>query len=411
MTEATQSISTARQGRPRVVFAGVGYWMYIALAIAIVLGTSIVPGRSAKAAPSDLAQCTQLMRLGSTGTCVVYLQEALNTHGASPRLATDGQFGPLTATAVRTYQASAGLAVDGIVGPATRGSLTASVPTPVPAPTIPRAIQIEGTVTSSIYVQRWVIRKLPAGDPKEVEAVVDLVAESICTRYFPRAGDMCASVLATSNPLGLLPAASRARANDSCLRIRYPRATGPTAGLAGAFYSDDANPAYCLRDVYGSIGQKWMSLGGRGGFLGYALTDELSTPNKPGRFNHFKNGSIYWSPTTGAHEVHGAILGTWARLGYENSHLGFPVTDEHRTPDKAGAFNHFEGGSIYWSPSVGRAHEVRGAIRDKWASMGWENSHLGFPTSDEYSVPGGRQSDFQGGRIFWDARTGQTYVR
>ena len=55
--------------------------------------------------------------------------------------------------------------------------------------------------------------------------------------------------------------------------------------------------------------------------------------------------------------------------------LGYPVTDESGTPDHVGRFNHFEGGSIYWTPQTG-AHEVHGAIRALWASLGWERSGL-----------------------------------
>jgi uncharacterized protein with LGFP repeats len=202
----------------------------------------------------------------------------------------------------------------------------------------------------------------------------------------------------------LLVKLAEAKENNSCLRIRYPK-TATSLPVAAVFY-EDHNPAYCLRDVYGSIGEKWMDKGGRTGLLGYALTDETGTPNKPGRYNHFKNGSIYWSPTTGAQEVHGSIRAKWAAMGWENSLLGFPTTDEIRTPTKAGAFNHFQGGSISWSPGTG-AHEVHGDIRGLWSRMGWENSQLGFPTSDEYGISGGRRSDFQGGcRIDWFPATG-----
>jgi uncharacterized protein with LGFP repeats len=148
------------------------------------------------------------------------------------------------------------------------------------------------------------------------------------------------------------------------------------------------------REIRGAINDKYNQLGGWL-FYGFPVTSETPTPNKLGAFNHFEGGrSIYWSPSTGAHEVHGAIRREWASLGWENSYLGFPVTDETMTPDKPGAFNHFEGGSIYRSPSTG-AHAVHGAIRDKWASLGWENSYLGFPTSDEYAIPGGRRQTFQ----------------
>lgn len=46
-----------------------------------------------------------------------------------------------------------------------------------------------------------------------------------------------------------------------------------------------------------------------------------------------------------------------------------------------GRYNHFEGGSIYWTPRTG-PHEVHGAIRDLWASTGWENGFLGYSVSE-----------------------------
>ena len=52
------------------------------------------------------------------------------------------------------------------------------------------------------------------------------------------------------------------------------------------------------------------------------------------------------------------------------------------------------------------AHEVQGAIRSKWADLGWERSRLGYPTSDEVAVPGGRRNTFQHGSITWVAATG-----
>jgi hypothetical protein len=150
--------------------------------------------------------------------------------------------------------------------------------------------------------------------------------------------------------------------------------------------------------------------------FGYPLTDETGAPDGVGRFNHFQGGSIYWTPSTGAHEVHGAIRDKWASMGWERSFLGYPLTDETPTPDGIGRFNHFQGGSIYWTSSTG-AHEVHGAIRDKWAAMGWERSFLGYPVTDEMdtqvpvtAVPpsfvAGRVSQFQDGSIMWSAETG-----
>ncbi len=153
----------------------------------------------------------------------------------------------------------------------------------------------------------------------------------------------------------------------------------------------------------GAIEQAWLRLGGSSGFLGWPRTDESKTPVRAGAFNHFAGGSVYWSPGTGAHEVHGDIRAKWSSAGSEDSSVGFPVTDENRI--SGGAFQEFETGSIYWSPSSG-PHIVLGAITDKWASLGWENSALGFPVTDEYAIQGGVRSDFQGGCIVWTPSTG-----
>jgi uncharacterized protein with LGFP repeats len=156
-----------------------------------------------------------------------------------------------------------------------------------------------------------------------------------------------------------------------------------------------------------AIDDKYASLGGPGGFLGRpfdagAGSQEMETADGSGRFRDFENGSIIWSPQTGAFEVHGDIRIKWAQLGGERGFLGFPLTDELSTPDGRGRFNHFQGGSIYWTLKT-KAHEVHGAIREKWASMGFERSRLRYPISDERPVSGGpgRFSQFQGGAIHW----------
>ena len=47
--------------------------------------------------------------------------------------------------------------------------------------------------------------------------------------------------------------------------------------------------------------------------------------------------------------------------------------------------------SIYWHPDVsgGVARQVEGRIRDKWRDLGWENSRLKYPTTDEIITPDG----------------------
>ncbi|SEO83630.1 LGFP repeat-containing protein [Trujillonella endophytica] len=164
-------------------------------------------------------------------------------------------------------------------------------------------------------------------------------------------------------------------------------------------------PATGAREVHGAILAKWASLGWERSVLGYPVTDELTAPDGIGRGSFFQGGAVYWTPATGAHEVHGAIFAKWRSMGLERSVLGYPITDELTAPDGIGRGSFFQGGAVYWTPATG-AHEVHGAILGTWRSMGLERSVLGYPITDEYDVVAGRQSDFQGGFLRWTAATG-----
>jgi uncharacterized protein with LGFP repeats len=163
-------------------------------------------------------------------------------------------------------------------------------------------------------------------------------------------------------------------------------------------------------EVHGAIRSLWANLGWERSVEGYPLTNETNLACAAGRYNDFQGGAITWSPNTGAHETHGAIRAEWGHLGFECGFIGLPITDETVTPDGVGRFNGFQGGSIYWTAWTG-AHEVHGGIRSVWGSMGWERSGLGYPVSDEYSSsPGFRRSDFQHGSITWNLANGQWFI-
>ena len=162
-------------------------------------------------------------------------------------------------------------------------------------------------------------------------------------------------------------------------------------------------------EVHHAIRDRWMALGWEMGLLGYPTTDESQAVGD-GRCNQFENGSIYWTPSTGAHEVQGDIRSLWAAMGWERSLLGYPTTDEIPIA-KDGRVNHFQGGSIYWTKDTG-AHEVHGAIRDRWAETGWEHGPLGYPTTDESQAVGdGRCNHFENGSIYWTPSTGANEVQ
>jgi hypothetical protein len=156
--------------------------------------------------------------------------------------------------------------------------------------------------------------------------------------------------------------------------------------------------------VIGDIEKKYLSIGGCSSVLGVPLQDEAGTADKIGRYSLFQGGSIYWKESIGAHEVHGAIWAQWKAMNWEIGVLGYPITDETATSDGRGRKSEFEHGSIYWSASTG-AHEVYGDIRARYNALGAEKSSLGLPTSGEYAVSGGRRNDFEHGSLTWTAST------
>lgn len=169
--------------------------------------------------------------------------------------------------------------------------------------------------------------------------------------------------------------------------------------------------------VWGNIMNKWGSKKWETGELGWPTSNHSATPSKPGAFTHFQGGSIYWSAATGSHIVKGTIKAKWSKLGWENSELGFPTTDEIEIYNKSllasdkisqGVYQAYEGGRIYYKWNMPSAFEVRGLILAKYLEMKAEKSFLGFATSDETAIANtnGRQNTFERGAVLWSPATG-----
>ena len=180
------------------------------------------------------------------------------------------------------------------------------------------------------------------------------------------------------------------------------------AGLRSSWFALRPVPVPIALTPSSPLAAKQAALGGAAGWLGPALTPELTTPDGVGRYLHHRSGSLYWHPSTGAQSVRGSIRETWARHRWEAGLLGYPLTDELVTADGVGRRSEFQRGSVYWSPRTG-AHEVHGSIRLEWLRRGGERT-LGYPTSDEHAVPGGRASDFERARLVFSAATGTVTV-
>ncbi|TFV64179.1 hypothetical protein E4P41_02800, partial [Geodermatophilus sp. DF01-2] len=171
----------------------------------------------------------------------------------------------------------------------------------------------------------------------------------------------------------------------------------------GSIYWSPASGAALLR---GEVMYRWWSTGGVGGPLGYPVADIGGVPG--GEAAAFQGGSVYWSPATGAHAVTSEFLANWWSTGGVTGSLGFPVADSGSVA--GGRATAFQGGSIYWSAKSG-AHWLAGDVLTRYWALGSTGGTLGFPTSDLAGVPGGSAAVFQGGSMYWSAATGARFVR
>jgi peptidoglycan hydrolase-like protein with peptidoglycan-binding domain len=173
------------------------------------------------------------MSKGSSGPCVIYLQETLNLYGY--HLTPDGVFGDLTDKAVRAFQASRRLRQDGVVGPATRAALLDLPSVPTPKPLGPDYTTDCGPGTCSIYLSRHTTTALAkflnsragtgtiGGADLAACTVVGLATLAV-------GGFACGAMLLALEVYGA-GQINDADKKDACIRIRYNRYTGALYGL------------------------------------------------------------------------------------------------------------------------------------------------------------------------------------
>ena len=99
----------------------------------------------------------------------------------------------------------------------------------------------------------------------------------------------------------------------------------------------------------------------------------------------------------------GAIFARWEQMGGKDGPLGAPTTPEAAGEGDA-RYATFEHGAVYWSPST-EAQPLTGAIYEAWASLGYERGALGLPTSGEIQEPEWVVQNFQHGTLNFDRQT------
>ena len=143
---------------------------------------------------------------------------------------------------------------------------------------------------------------------------------------------------------------------------------------------------YGAWESYGSIRGRWEALNFERGVLGYPR-DEVYCYTKSGDqwcIQRYENGYIL-SGKYGTWENYGAIRDRWAALGYENGTLGYPKEGVYcyTASGDRWCVQRFENGYII-SGKYG-AWESQGDIRTRWEALDFERGVLGYPKGEIYS--------------------------
>lgn len=156
------------------------------------------------------------------------------------------------------------------------------------------------------------------------------------------------------------------------------------------------------------IRDEWKNRGGINGVYGYPITDEYFFNTST--VQDYQTGSIFWSEARGITAVHGVVHTKWKASGSQAG-LGVP-TGNQTSSVKSGVVQKFEQGTIYWSPST-NAQVVKGVIAPAYQAASAERGLLGYPKGNMATglKNGGSRQQFEGGYIYSSPTTNAWIVK
>lgn len=156
-------------------------------------------------------------------------------------------------------------------------------------------------------------------------------------------------------------------------------------------------------DPVSAINAARRAAGGALGPLG-AAEGEPYPIGDDGLGQDFVNGKIFYSPETGANVVTGQVLEKYESVGGPEGDLGFPTSSESDggiAPSRMGTFAAADSPVIFWTPDHG-AVIVRGAMRAAWDKLGGAAGALGAPVADQSQDGNVITQRFSNGAITYD---------
>ncbi|GAA4753949.1 hypothetical protein GCM10025783_28610 [Amnibacterium soli] len=172
----------------------------------------------------------------------------------------------------------------------------------------------------------------------------------------------------------------------------------------GTIYVSSAGTAAVLAPVYAKYG----STGYEGGALGWPTADAVKSSASGGAtWQSFQGGRIVVAGSKST-VLTGSVLSMWIARKAERGTLGWPVTDASTITahGRKGVVQTFQSGTI---TVQGKVRTVTGATGSNYVFHGGPTGTLGWPTGSSLHASangGGWYQHFQGGDVFWNAKTG-----
>ncbi|PXW30578.1 UNVERIFIED_CONTAM: SpoIID/LytB domain protein [Williamsia faeni] len=152
---------------------------------------------------------------------------------------------------------------------------------------------------------------------------VDVPAQEVRTRLQLKSSYF--SVQGQPNPPAIIaPPSGVGAATAAPEAIAIPGIPAVPGTPEGSGAEELTNSLLALAEA--AIGTKFTELGGSAGLLGSAIGPVITTVTGAGAAQQFQNGTVFFSPETGAHALAGAALLDYILKGGETV-LGFPLED------------------------------------------------------------------------------------